>query len=128
MYGAREEGRGGPTGRVYVADLQVIERNGDICIDFANIGFVNEGREDEGGRGGGDMKISIELTTVSFHVCARLGKCHICRRAAVLAPLHMVIDKLSQVNEFANTIPTLFYDVRLCCRNDHRLINVKISL
>lgn len=27
--------------RVYVADLQVIERNGDISIDFANIGFVN---------------------------------------------------------------------------------------
>lgn len=43
MCGAREEGRGGPTGRVYVADLQVIERNGDICIDFANIGFVNGG-------------------------------------------------------------------------------------
>lgn len=69
--GAREEGRGGPTGRVYVADLQVIERNGDICIDFANIGFVNGGGDE---RGGGDMKISIELTTFSFHVRARPGK------------------------------------------------------
>lgn len=110
MCGAREEGRGGPTGRVYVADLQVIERNGDICIDFANIGFVNGGGgggEDE--RGGGDMKISIELTTFSFHVRARLGKCHICRRAAVLAPLHAGIDKLSQVNDIANTIPTLCF-------------------
>lgn len=75
------------------------------------------------------MKISIELTTFSFHVRARLGKCHICRRSAVLAPLHAGIDKLSQVNDIANTIPTLFfffYDVTLCCRSDHRLINVKV--
>lgn len=43
MYGAREGGER----RTYVADLPVIERNGDICIDFANIGFVN-GRGGEG--------------------------------------------------------------------------------
>lgn len=56
-HGRRREADPRTQRRVYVTDLQVIERNGDICIDFANIGFVNgdtggmKGRAGRGRRG-----------------------------------------------------------------------------
>lgn len=61
----------------------------------------------------GDEKISIELTTFSFHVRAQPGKCHDCHSAPVLfTRKHARINKLWQVNGTTNK----------CC-NAHRLIN-----
>lgn len=77
--------------RICVADLRVIERNGDICIDFANIGSVSgdggggKKGEDERGGDGGDMKISMELTTLGSRVRALPRKCHVSRSRGVRA-------------------------------------------